>query len=280
MELFLPDLLYCDKKKTVDLLSVIVNDLVTEYTIKQSNENKNENGLEVNVNTSIGKIVARYKGDNNRSVEREGIVRLPTAALFTDLYTILNSKNKVQRLTGFDDAIIDQLQIGEFIEIDGTVSLSPVESALSSLVDLVNQFKGLFSEQAGTEQVTLLANLLKPKNATVILKPYNDVSTSFIASLNLTEDNLFAEHYEIEGEFTIFGRVRKITPEPGKVELIKFLPGKLRMKEDDMLKLFSGFNDISNHGFSFGNGIDFDEKSFYLDGPVIEISPIAVYQNS
>jgi hypothetical protein len=175
---------------------------------------------------------------------------------------------------------IDQLQIGEFIEIDGTVSLSPVESALSSLVDLVNQFKGLFSEQAGTEQVTLLANLLKPKNATVILKPYNDVSTSFIASLNLTEDNLFAEHYEIEGEFTIFGRVRKITPEPGKVELIKFLPGKLRMKEDDMLKLFSGFNDISNHGFSFGNGIDFDEKSFYLDGPVIEISPIAVYQNS
>ncbi|MDU0330618.1 hypothetical protein RW092_10455 [Paenibacillus sp. 3LSP] len=280
MDLFLPDLLYCDRKKTIDLLSVIVNDLVTEYSIKQTNEKTKEHELEASLNTPLGKIVARYKGDNNRSVEREGIVKLPTAALFTDLYTILNSENKVQRLVGFDEDIISQLQVGEFIEIDGSVTLSPVEAALSSIVDLVNQFKGLFSEQAGTEQIALLANLLKPKSATVILKPYNEITTSFVSSLNLIEENLFTEHYEIEGEFTLFGRVRKITPVNNKVELIKFLPGKLRMKEEEMIKFFNGFNDMRQQGLSFGNGVDFNENSLYLDGPVIEINPIAVYQNS
>ncbi|TCZ79387.1 hypothetical protein E0485_05865 [Paenibacillus albiflavus] len=280
MELFLPDLMYCDRKKTIDLLSILVNDLVTEYSLKQSNGSKIDTGIEGGLSTPLGKIVSRYKGENSRSVEKEGIVKLPTAALFTDLHTVLNSEQKVQRLIGFDDAIWKQLQVGEFVEVDGTFSQSPVETAFSSLVDFIEQFKGMFAGQAGTEQMTMIANILQPKTATMIIKPYNEIQTSFITSINLDTENLLTERYEIEGELTVFGRVRRITPVGGKVDLIKFLPGKLKMKEQEMMKMFSQFTKAEEQGISFSNLSEVNEKSFYMEGPVVEISPIAIYQNS
>ncbi|MCM3130075.1 hypothetical protein ACFQ3J_26960 [Paenibacillus provencensis] len=280
MGLFLPDLMFCDRKKTIDLLSILVNDLVTEYSLKQSNGNKTEAGLEGSLASPLGKIVSRYKGENSRSVEKEGIVKLPTAALFTDLYTVLNSENKVQRLIGFDDEIWKQLKVGEFVELDGTFTQSPIESAFASLVDFVEQFKGMFAGQAGTEQVSLIANILQPKTATMIIKSYNEVQTSFITSINLDPENLLTERYEIEGELTLFGRIRRITPANNKVDLIKFLPGKLKMKEREMMNMFSQFTKDEEQGFSFSNLSEINEKSFYIEGPVIEISPIAIYQNS
>jgi len=42
------------------------------------------------------------------------------------------------------------------------------------------------------------------------------------------------------------------------------------------MKMVSGLSDIQENGLTFDD--DFNEDSFELEGPVIEIRPIAIYQ--
>ena len=277
MSLFLPDLLYCNRQKTIDLLSVLVSDLVTEYSLKEYEDKDVKKGVDLGVSAAnIGKIVARYQSGDSRSVEKEGIVKLPTSSLFVDLYSILKSQNKVQRLVGFDDKIISQLNVGEFIELDGTFSLSPIEAAISSLFDALKRFQAFIADDPQFDQFDEIVNAFSSKKATIIIKPYNDVKVSFVSTLKTISENMHDEIYELEGEFTVFGRIRRIIPEGKKVDLIKFLPGKLRMKKEELMKMVSSLSDLQDNGLTFDN--DFNEDSFELDGPVIEIRPIAIYQ--
>jgi len=232
MSLFLPDLLYCNRQKTIDLLSVLVSDLVTEYSLKEHQDKDIKKEVDVGASVSnIGKIVARYQSGDSKSVEKEGIVKLPTSSLFVDLYSILKSQEKVQKLVGFDDEIINQLNVGEFIELDGTFSLSPIEAAISSLFDALKRFQALLADDPQFDQFDEIVKVFSSKKSTIIIKPYNDVKVSFISTLKTIKENMHDEIYEIEGEFTVFGRIRRIIPKGKKVDLIKFLPGKLKMKK-------------------------------------------------
>ncbi len=280
MDLFLPDLVYCDRKRTIELLSVLVNDLVTEYSLKQSLNQTNDNGLEATLESNIGRIAARYRSGDSRCVEKEGIVKLPTAALFSDLFSILNSKNQIQELQGFDDKIISQLSVGEFVKLDGTFRLSPVEALFSSLIDFVEKFKTFFSTQQNYKQIILVSQMLRSNKSTYIIKSYNDVNYSFLTSIENFQDNLLIDQYEIEGEFTLFGRIRRIIPEGQEVDLIKLLPGKMKLDGQQVMKMFTGLkSSLSGTGVTIGELEELTAESFKQNGPVIELVPIAIYQN-
>ncbi|MBD7965382.1 DUF6414 family protein [Fictibacillus norfolkensis] len=269
--MFLPDIYWCNKIKTERFLSMLVSDLMTQYTLVTEQENSKDKGIEAN----LGKIIAKYQSQGVGRKEKEGNVVKSTPSLFVDLYTILNEANKIQKLSGFDDDIWKQLEVGEFVEVDGEFKQSPAELLLSSVMDFTEQFKGHFEFAATAEEnanLELATKLLNLKKVTMIVNPYIEGDFKFFTSL---ETEYFLEdRYELEGDFTVMGKIRRIYKPHEKIDLIKLLPGKLRMKKEQLMTFIPNFK---NEDISFDVG-EINENSFELKGPAIEIMPIAIYQ--
>ncbi|WHX25024.1 hypothetical protein QNH47_12690 [Virgibacillus halodenitrificans] len=270
--MFLPDIYWCNRKKTEQFLGMLVDDLMTEYKLstKEGRSNRKELGADV------GKIVAKYEAGGLRDAEKEGKVVKSTSSLFKDLYTILDGEDKIQKLTGFDSDIWEQLRNGEFIEVEGEFSQSPVELVISSMIDFTNQFKSFFRDETSKDDMTkieLATSMLNLKKITMIINPYVDGEYKFYTSLEA--EHFIEDRYDLEGEFTIFGKIRKVYRPHQKIDLIKLLPGKMRMKKE---QLMSFIPELDQSDISFDID-EISEDSFEIQGPAIEIMPIAIYQN-
>ena len=86
--MFLPTIYWLDGNRTKQYLEMLVEDLMTEYSIKKNNEAGNE----INIGGKSAKIVAKYEARRGEKTEIEGNVSRSNAALFKDLYTILKEK--------------------------------------------------------------------------------------------------------------------------------------------------------------------------------------------
>jgi hypothetical protein len=268
---FLPDVYWCNRKKTEQFLSMLIDDLMPEYSLVTSQGSSRDKGLEGN----LGKIVAKYQSQGNENTEKEGKVVKSTSSLFKDLYTILEEGNKIQKLFGFDEDIWKQLRTGEFIEVDGEFKQSPAELVMSSMIEFTDKFKGFYatsSSKEDMESLELATSIFSFKKITMIINPYVDGDFKFYTSLGA--EHFLEDRYDLEGEFTILGKIRKIYKPHQKIDLIKLLPGKMRMKKEQLMKMIPNIQDDT---FSFDTG-EITEESFELKGPVIEIMPIAIYQ--
>lgn len=241
---------------------------MSEYTLVSTQGNSKEKALEGNV----GKVIAKYQTQVGTNSEKEGTVVRTTSSLFKDLYTLLNSEDKIQKLYGFDSGIWDQLRTGEFIEVDGEFKQSPAELVMSSMIDFTDKFKGVLASKEEMEQIEFATTFFKLKKITMIINPYTDEDFKFCTSLDA--ENFLEDRYDLEGEFTIVGKIKKIYKPHQKIDLIKLLPGKMKFKKEQLMSIISGIDDDD---VSFDTD-EITEDSFELKGPVIEITPIAIYQ--
>ncbi|WP_342431055.1 hypothetical protein [Neobacillus sp. FSL H8-0543] len=268
---FLPDIYWCNRKKTEQFLSMLIDDLMPEYTLIASQGKSNEKGLEGN----LGKIVAKYQKQSNDSTEREGKIIRSTSSLFKDLFTILEDGDKIQKLAGFDEEIWNQLRTGEFIEIDGEFKQSPAELVMSSMIEFADKYKGFYAAETSKEdmqKIEFATSIFNLKKVTMIINPYVDGDFKFFTSLDA--EHFLEDRYELEGEFTILGKIRKIYKPHQKIDLAKLLPGKMKFKKEQLIKFIPN---MSQDDISFDTE-EITEESFEIKGPAIEIMPIAIYQ--
>lgn len=270
--MFLPTIYWLDGNRTKQYLEMLVEDLMTEYSIKKNNEAGNE----INIGGKSAKIVAKYEARRGEKTEIEGNVSRSNAALFKDLYTILKEKNIIQSLIGFDEDILNQLNNGEFIELTGEFKQSPVELVLSSTMDIINKYKGHFEAASSKEEmdnISAATTFFNFKSITMIIHPYMDGEYKFYT--NLDSKSFVEDRYDLEGEFTILGKIKRKYKAHEKIDLIKLLPGRMRMKKEELMGMIPNLDDSSEINFDVE---EITEESFELKGPVIEITPIAIYQ--
>ncbi|WP_034756575.1 DUF6414 family protein [Rossellomorea vietnamensis] len=268
---FLPDIYWCNRNKTEQFLSMLIDDLMLEYNLVATQGKSNEKALEGN----LGKIVAKYQTQAEASSEKEGKVIKSTSSLFKDLHTLLDGGDKIQKLYGFDEDIWNQLRTGEFVEVDGEFKQSPAELVMSSMIDFTDKFKGFFAADTSKEDmknIEFATSLFKLKKVTMIINPYTDDDFKFFTSLDA--EHFLEDRYDLEGEFTILGKIRKIYKPHQKIDLVKLLPGKMKIKKEQLIKFIPNLN---QDDFSFDID-EITEESFELKGPAIEIMPIAIYQ--
>ena len=283
--MFLPELLYCDRNKVINLLSMLISDVLTEYKVIETAGNDKAKDIGGELNFEIGKIAAKYQSDNKKSVQREGIIQSPTASLFLDLHELLEKKDLIQRLVDFDNAIIDQLKVGEFIEIDGEIKLSPIEATMNSMVDFVRKFKNIIASNSEEEMESInqFAEFFEKDTSTLLLDPYADVETAFLTSVSLNNEYLFVDKYELEGEFTLFGRVKRVIGSDKSIDLFKYLPGKMKIMmnktDSPFIKFFDVFDKMGDSGIEFENISALKEGSYEIKGPLIEINCISLFYN-
>jgi hypothetical protein len=281
--MFLPEIQFCDRKKVSNLLSMLLNDFLTEYTLKMKKNHNLSKEIDAGLNNRVGKIAAKYQKNDSFSIEREGIVQAPTSSLLADLYETLRGLDKIQSLCAFDQAIIDQLKQGEFVELEGTVKQSPLEQVFASFFDLFDKHHGLFANKISRQEIDSYSGLMKSDKVTLIIEPFADVETKFITKIKIDDHNEFADRYEIEGDMKIFGRFHRYHDKDSKIDLFDFLPGKLSFLKNNpnnpFMELPKIFKEIQNSGLSVGDIPDADEIIYELEGPIIELSTIAIYVN-
>ncbi|SEH78170.1 hypothetical protein SAMN05192559_10484 [Halobacillus karajensis] len=269
--MFLPTIYWCDGKKTEEYLEMLIEDFMKEYSFATVNGKDSATELSGN----IGKIAAKYRSTNQGETQREGSVSRSTAALFTDLHQMLEGKQLIQSLYGFDEDIWKQLTTGEFVEVEGEFKQSPAELVLSSTLDFFEQFKSQLEVTSSPKELgeyELMSSIMNLQKVTSIIQPYVEGDYKFFTSLD--SDNFHEDRYELEGEFTILGKIKKIYKPLQEVDLIKMLPGKMRFKKSQLMSLLK---DLPNDELDFDVS-EINEDSFTLKGPAIELTPIAIYQ--
>ncbi|MFF2754802.1 hypothetical protein ACFVR1_13760 [Psychrobacillus sp. NPDC058041] len=272
--MFLPTIYWQDGKRTKQFLEMLVEDLMTEYSITQ--QSNKESGIEIGGNAS--KVMAKYQKGFGTGQQIEGHISKSDSALFKDLYTILEDKQMIQTLIGFDEGIWDQLKSGEFVELTGEFKQSPAELVLSSMLDMVDQFKGYFETAATQEEIQnfeIASKMLNFKKVTMIIKPYTEVEDKYKFFTSLEGNNFVEDRYDLEGEFTILAKIKRIYKPHEKIDLVKLLPGKLRIGKKQLMSFLPSMN--ANEDLSFDVG-EINEESFELKGPAIELTTIAIYQ--
>jgi len=271
--MFLPTIYWQDGKRTKQFLEMLVEDLMTEYSI--THQSNKDSVVEIGGNAS--KVIAKYQKGLTTGHQIEGHISKSDSALFKDLYTILEDKQMIQPLIGFDKGIWDQLKSGEFIELTGEFKQSPAELVLSSMLDMVDQFKGHFETAATQEEIQgfeLASKMLNLKKVTMIINPFTD-DDEYKFFTSLEGNNFVEDRYDLEGEFTVLGKIKRIYKPHEKIDLVKLLPGKLRIGKTQLMSFLPSMN--ANDDLSFDVG-EINEDSFELKGPAIELTTIAIYQ--
>ncbi|MDD3074246.1 MAG: hypothetical protein PHS56_07515, partial [Eubacteriales bacterium] len=228
-------------------------------------------GKKIDFGTDAGKIIAKYQKQGEITSQREGTITKSISAMFKDLYTLLDTKAKIQKLYSFDKEIWEQLKAGEFIEVKGELSQSPVELLFSSISDFTNKYRPLIKSTDDQRTCLMIQTFFESSKVTVIIKPYTDDNLNFFSTLD--KQFFLEDRYELEGEYLVFGRVKKIYTPYESVDLIKLLPGKMRMPKDQLMSMIQKTDDVP---IDVGN---ITEDSFTLKGPAIKLTPFAIYQS-
>lgn len=271
--MFLPTIYWQDGKRTKQFLEMLVEDLMTEYSITQ----QSNKGSVVEIGGNASKVLAKYQKGSATGHQIEGHVSKSDAALFKDLYTILQDTQMIQSLIGFDEDIWNQLKSGEFVELTGEFKQSPAELVLSSMLDMMDQFKGFFEIAATQEEIQkfdIASTMLKFKKVTMIINPFID-GDNYKFFTSLEGSNFVEDRYDLEGEFTVLGKIKRIYKPHEKIDLVKLLPGKLRVGKKQLMSFLPDLNNNDDLTFDVG---EINEESFELKGPAIELTTIAIYQ--
>lgn len=274
--------IYLNTKIVFDMLATIEDGFSEIKNIQTSKDKSRENEAEANIGASnlfaflsVG-MRGNYKNSNNDGQIVTEQKTHTTVSLFQKLKTQLEENQLINR-------DIDNLEIGDFVEIQGTLKTNPLIDMLASLKELMvladlfsetpkkNQSKKariMFDNKFNTQIEGLINGLQADGKKDIICE--NDAMKVILP----TDENYFLNNSmnEItEGNYKILGKVIQIYKENGEISLLRNTVFS-RLKLDKMNEFQEIFNDPSLNVINGENGVATSVKA-----PVIMIIPIAIY---
>lgn len=166
-----------------------------------------------------------------------------------------------------------------FCEIDSVIHVSPLRQLLSILSQAFSLPPGLIGgdDQFKTvaEQFRMIGQLFQTDKIPITI---NDNSGKPVALSVLSEQNLLLPIEEVEDEYSLLGKVVQIIqPDDQHYDLMKNLlnPAVLRllppMQQQQMVQVFQELSEKLNQG-------TLGPETFKLSGPLVILSPIAIYR--
>lgn len=275
--------IYLNTKIVFDMLATI-EDGFSDVKNVQTSKNKNQvNDVETNIGTNnlfaflnIG-VRGNHKGtlDNGETIIEE---RTHTpVSLFQQLKEQLDNAKFINR-------DINNLNIGDFVEVQGTLKNNPVIDMLSGFKEIIT-LSNLFTDSKPKNNKNRKENILTDKrlNAQMdgLIKGLQaDGKKDIICEagkINIilpTDENYFLNNNMSEvtdGNYKILGKVIQICMKSGEISLLRnTVFSKLQM--DKMNKFQELFSDPSLTQFVGEGGI-----KTVISAPVIMVIPIAIY---
>lgn len=273
--------IYLNTKIVFDMLATI-DDGFTEVKNIQTSKSKNrENEIEANIGTNnlfallnIG-IHGNHKGNSSKE---ETVAEERT-------HTPVSLFQKLKEQLENDDLIIrdiNNLNIGDFVEVQGTLRNNPVIEMLGSFKEIMtlanlfvdnkpqnNKSKKQIPNDKIAVQIDALIRGLQADGKKDIICEANNVSIVLPTDENYFLNNNMSE--VTDGNYKILGKVIQICVDSGEISLLRnTVFSKLQLDKLEQFK--SAFSDPSLSQFVGKDGI-----KTVISSPVIMIIPIAIY---
>lgn len=275
--------IYLNTKIVFDMLATIEDGFADVKNV-QTSKNKNQvNDVETNIGTNnlfallnIG-VRGKHKGtsDNGETIIEE---RTHTpVSLFQQLKEQLENAKFINR-------DIDNLNIGDFVEVQGTLKNNPVIDMLSGFKEIIT-LANLFTDNKPKNNKNRKENVLTDKSLNsqidgLIKGLQADGKKDIICEadkINIilpTDENYFLNNNMSEvtdGNYKILGKVIKVCMDDGEISLLRnTVFSKLQL--DKMKEFQEFFSNPSLDQFVGEGGI-----KTVISAPVIMVIPIAIY---
>lgn len=287
--------IYLDEQIVFDLLAMLedgfsnINTVSTSTTVGKSDISK--------MGVSFGKVVSlvpiAFSGNKEKTTNNEDKIETwkekthTPSSMFSILRLKLSGENLVKKVTTIDDIIY--IKCGDIVEFRANLtnnSLIDNLNRVKELLKLARKFEEKNKAQTGKKQAknnsaldideqinTLLEDVMKSNSTEII----GEVSDESRIKVDLSSKNdCFVDNdisLVMNGEFYVFGKVTKVI-QPGSEETINLLrKTTFRSLGKEMLtKITEVFENIPPE-----SGIDLPRIRTTLEGPVIQVLPIAIF---
>lgn len=275
--------IYLNTKIVFDMLATIEDGFADVKNVQTSKNKNREDDIEANIGTNnlfaflnVGIRGKHKSGSNNEETIVEERTHTPVS-LFQQLKGQLDNAKLINR-------DIKNLNIGDFVEIQGTLKNNPVIDMLSGLKELMS-LANLFTDKQPSKNKSKKDKLISDNNFNAQLNALikglqADGKKDIICEadeLNIilpTDENYFLNNNMSEitdGNYKILGKVIQICIENGEISLLRnTVFSKLQL--DKMQEFQDLFSDPSLSQFVGEGGI-----KTVISAPVIMIIPIAIY---
>ncbi|HGM9354083.1 hypothetical protein [Anaerococcus vaginalis] len=273
--------IYLNTKIVFDMLATIEDGFADVKNV-QTSKNKNQvNDVETNIGTNnlfallnIG-VRGNHKGtsDNGETIIEE---RTHTpVSLFQQLKEQLENAKFINR-------DIDNLNIGDFVEVQGTLKNNPVIDMLSGfkeIINLANLFtdskpkknkkEDVLTDDKINSQIDGLINGLQADGKKDIICEADKINIILPTDENYFLNNNMSE--VTDGNYKVLGKVIKVCMDDGEISLLRnTVFSKLQL--DKMKEFQEFFSDPSLAQFVGEGGI-----KTVISAPFIMVIPIAIY---
>ncbi len=285
---------YLNQKFVFDLLAMLQGGISTVTTVTEASCNTNLKGEKVSAGFGLSEAFStllkidlsgskdKSSGNEETSTSSQERVHTP-ASLFFQLRNLLIEKNYLENSSGNELP-----KAGDFIEFEGYLKRNPIVETIDSLAEMMDMAeafedkpkpkKGGRSSNQPTENQQIKQQMVRFSDAlkagsTIDLSSasleagYTAVVTVETAFLN---DPLMSDL--VDGQFKIIGKVIKsVSDSSDSINLLR----KTALSKMPSNLILEALGHLSSLGSE--QGFDIPELKVEIEGPAIQILPIAIY---
>jgi len=250
-----------------------------EVPTRGTRESKGQ--LSVGAGAGYGPLSARAGKDKSTTETTEYQVEKSAPADFNRLHALATEQGLVQPLSALDEAIWDQLQVGELLEVRVIFALPKIHEWLAAvdqykeLAPVMSAFgQGLTADQAqALSMIDDVAPMLRDEKPTLIGSLVG--SPKFRLAVPVAPSNLLVPLQDIQGEATVLAAVERKSVRGGFItiaDMVKNLQAFLPNRAARRTK-------AKGTGSAVGNQDRFlDEQELRIGHPAALVTPVAIYR--
>jgi len=285
---------YLNQRLVFDLLAMLQGGLSTVTAVSQTNSKSHDVKRELGVSFALSEALASLlkvdlSGKRNSSGSRAMAEEISEERVHTPaslLYQLRNSLNERGAISSLDDG--SEPKAGEFIEFEASLLKNPVLEAIdgmSRIMDIAVLFddspkqsakgKGASSLNENKrikDQIDGFSESLKSGNTIDLITSKSSAGVTAVVTLEKASLNDPMMSDLVDGRFKVLGKViRSVSDSNDSISLIRnnVLSNLPRHLLESLSDMFRGLG--SEHGFSM------PEVRWQIEGPAIQVLPIAIY---
>jgi hypothetical protein len=265
----LREFVYFDRGKVEDFVSALLGGLPgerRETTVTKPSEIGGTLGLD-STKLSIKK--------GSKELTREELLKATDASLFEHLHSLLEQGNMVKALDASKVKQWEALQVKEFVEVQGKVELSALETLFDMIKNLAPFVETFSPEQAQTpdsQNVFKLVQMYERESYNVRIVPFGAQTDNFIFVTSLQKEKTKTSKEELADKYTVFGRVKRKLTRDETFELFSLLPRGIKLPREGIQELLVKFKDMPA---ILGQPPKMED--LIVSYPAIVLTPIAIY---
>jgi len=275
------EFLYLNHDTVLNSLSALEAGKVDEI-IQKVNEAR-ESGLEASVGAGLVRGGGRKK--KSATIEEELVKTRTWFSAFDAWYQYLSDADAIGTFGSWDTEVRDALTVGDTLEFQAELVLSPVHKVLRTFVSFAetagrpgNVFSQKGAELAETKKmaammISWMGGRDKPTHLPMYLLPDGVAEPRIIAGLQ--DAYVIGGHENIEGTFTVIGQVAALLSGDdveSVIRVIRDVP-PTQLEVDTINEALTNFIEPARE-----LGVEIESSDISIPAPAVVMRPIAIYQ--